>query len=252
MKRKIKKIIFLLILVLICIVIFNAIDKSSIVKKQINAVIGTFYTEDEQNLQTQEIEKQIKAVMETVYRYESQGTQLQYDTYRKNLSSSPEDATSQHPVYTVCSGLVYQSYYQALGIMLPDDTTKLLDYAKDNKANKDVVLAYYGSKDEMYTENVIGIKNSPNYAELAKEWSKFLKPGDIFVITGHAMLIESVDVANSKVTIIETGYGEIGSDEVDRYDCEKHCDVYEANGTIRRMNLKEKLTVYYNKYNKRR
>jgi len=270
MRRKTKKIVFILILILMLgIIIFNTIDKTSIEKKQIKAVMSSFHTQDEQNLQNQEIEKQIQAVMETAYAYERQGTQLQYDSYRKNLNATPEDATSQHPVYTVCSGLVYQTYYQALGIKLPaGGSGDLLDYAEANKDNNDVVLKYYGSEDDIYCEGVLGTKGltdeelAAGLKALEREWSNFLKPGDIFVVTGHAMLIESVDIANGEVTIIETGNGAAGKntaaeyitgdDENDKENFGTHKEVWETDGTIRRMNLKEKLTVYYNKYNKRR
>ena len=83
---------------------------------------------------------QRKALIETAEAYYRQGEQLQYDSYRKNLNSTPEDATSQHYTYTVCSGFTYQVYKQALGIDIPDTTETLIKYAKANKDNKNLVL----------------------------------------------------------------------------------------------------------------
>ncbi len=91
------------------------------------------------------IEEQQKAVLATAQAYYNQKSQLQYDSYRKNLYSTPEDATSKHAVYTVCSGFTFMTYYQALGIKLPDSTEELLDYAEKYK-NTENVIFYYDSK----------------------------------------------------------------------------------------------------------
>lgn len=84
------------------------------------------------------VEEQRNAVIKTAEAYYSQESQLEYDSYKKNLYSTPEDATSKHHVYTVCSGLTFMSYYQSLGIKIPHSTETLLDYAKSNKSNKNI------------------------------------------------------------------------------------------------------------------
>ena len=58
-----------------------------------------------------EIEKQRNAVIKSAEAYLNQGMQVHYDSYRKQLYATPEDATSQHIVYTVCSGITFQAYY---------------------------------------------------------------------------------------------------------------------------------------------
>ena len=78
------------------------------------------------------ISEQREALIETANTYYKQKHQVQYDSYRKNLYSTPEDATSQHIVYTVCSGFTFQTYYQTLGIVIPDTTEELMLYAKHN------------------------------------------------------------------------------------------------------------------------
>ena len=70
---------------------------------------------------------------------------------------------------------------------------------KKNKDNKSVVLRYYGSKEEIYSDDVIGTKGNPNYENLFNEWIEILEPGDIFVFTGHAMLVHSIDKENKVV-----------------------------------------------------
>ena len=158
-----------------------------------------------------DVAKQREALIATADAYYNQGKQLQYDSFRKNLYATPEDATSQHPVYTVCSGVIFQSYYQTFGIKLPDETATLLDYAEKNKDNKSVVLRYYGSTSEIYNDDVIGTKGNPNYENLFNEWINILQPGDIFVFTGHAMLIHSIDKKNGDVNILDACEG-------DKYD----------------------------------
>ena len=81
------------------------------------------------------ITEQRKAVVDAATAYLNQQHQVQYDSYRKNLYATPEDATSRHIVYTVCSGLTFQAYYQALGIEIPDTTEELLLFAKHNYKN---------------------------------------------------------------------------------------------------------------------
>ena len=66
--------------------------------------------------ETFSVEQQRQALIETARAYLRQGEQVQYDSFRKQLYATPEDATSQHTVYTVCSGITFQAYYQALGI----------------------------------------------------------------------------------------------------------------------------------------
>ena len=57
--------------------------------------------------------EQRRALINTANAYFDQGNQIQYDSYRKNLNSTPEDATSKHTVYTVCSGFKQ-------GLLLPN------------------------------------------------------------------------------------------------------------------------------------
>ena len=61
-------------------------------------------------------------IKEVAYTYLRQGTQIQYDQTakppRRNIISSPEDATSQRTVYLDCSSFVNNVYYETFGIHL--------------------------------------------------------------------------------------------------------------------------------------
>ena len=137
----------------------------------------------EVNATSTSAEEQINALMETANAYYRQGVQVQYDSYRKNLYATPEDATSQNYVYTVCSGFAFQTYYQTLGIKIPITTDELLDYAQNNQNKTSVVLFSYNSKEEIYSKEVMGTKELPNYSEFAKKIIQIAQPGDIFVVS---------------------------------------------------------------------
>lgn len=118
------------------------------------------------------------ALMATAEAYYSQGTQLQYDSFRKNLYATPEDATSQHTVYTVCSGFTFQTYYQTLGIEIPPNTEELLQYSARNKTDDNTILYYYASGEEKSPEDVLANKD-----EFFEYMKNTVKSGDIWVVT---------------------------------------------------------------------
>ena len=180
-----------------------------------------------------------KGLIETAQAYYRQKAQLQYDSYRKNLNSTPEDATSQHTTYTVCSGFTYQVYNQTLGIEIPDTTEELINYAIENKENKSLVIALYEGKDKVYSKNALGTSSQAIYTNLIKKWVSILKPGDIIVVTGHAMMVESVNKTDNTIRIMESAYGT-------RYDYTNHVDKYDENGTVKYTDLADRLKSYYN------
>ena len=187
------------------------------------------------------VEKQTEALLETAWAYYRQGEQVQYDSYRKNLYSTPEDATNQHYNYTVCSGFTFSSYYHTFGIRIPDTTTGLLEYAENNKNNSNIVKYYLGTKAEIYSSSELG-SDSSNAVNLAKKWVEFLKPGDIFVVTDHAMLVVSVDKINGNADILESAF----PSGTGRYDYVNHVDKFEVGGSIRKKTLVELFNYYYN------
>lgn len=187
------------------------------------------------------VEEQRQAVIETAHAYYRQQEQLQYDSYRKNLYATPEDATTNHYVYTVCSGLTFSVYYQTLGIAIPATTEELLEWAKANK-NTAHVIRYYESASEINVTNVLGVNkdDDDSYRNFAKELVNVVLPGDIVVVTGHAMLVESIDYDNKIVNILEAGAGT-------RYNYTSHQDHYDEEGTLQYKRLTQKLSGYNNK-----
>ena len=195
-----------------------------------------------------EIDSYKDAVVTTALAYVAQGNQVQYDSYRKNFYATPEDATSQHIVYTVCSGFTYQAYYQALGVKLPDTTEKMLAFAKDNFNNENYggyVLAYYDSDSsnnipDVFSTSGLGTESSGYNENLVAEWSKFVQPGDLVVYSGHVMLVEKIDGSN--IRLAEATRGDM------KYDYVKHEDKYEEadRPTLKSdVSLKAKLKLRY-------
>lgn len=205
------------------------------------------------------VRQQREALIATAEAYHNQGKQLQYDSYKKNLTATPEDATSKHPVYTVCSGLVYMSYAQALEIdeefikTTLKSTTTIMDYAKAlDEMNSPYAIFYYDTAGEIYKDcnnKTLGLgtgreqvtqEEKEAFIEKLLDNPKGVLPGDIFVyasytdeektkMKGHSMLVHSVDKKNNKIYLIEAGGEELESKE-GRYNVSKHEDRIESKG----------------------
>lgn len=198
-----------------------------------------------------------QAIYETAHAYLRQGTQLQYDGLRKQLTASPEDATSKNTLYTVCSGFVYQVYWQTFGIKLPDETKELIEYA-ELAENKDKVVVYYGTKNEIYSEGVLGsYGDQKSYQKLVTYWNEnnILQTGDIIVVQsinggGHTgMIIEQEINGKKELTVIEASEGGTYNytSYKDNYEGTKvpNKELLEFNGgTLTSRKLAEKLYIY--------
>ena len=89
------------------------------------------------------IEEQRNAILATANAYYNKGEYIQYDSFRVQHYFSPEQATKQHTVFTVCNQFVFQVYNQALGMEIPDTTETTMEYAKKYKDNKELILYYF-------------------------------------------------------------------------------------------------------------
>lgn len=92
-------------------------------------------------------------IREVADAYYSKGTKAQYCSYRKSFIDSPEEATSQHTIYNVCSNYAYSIYYQAFGIRIPFLTTTMIPYAQkyydsDNIVTNDIIEYWQVTTDE--------------------------------------------------------------------------------------------------------
>lgn len=200
------------------------------------------------------ITRQQKAVLAVARAYLKNGKQIQYDSYRKNLNITPEDATSKHTCYTVCSGLVYMSYKQALNMELPKNVDGLLkkETAKiGSKSIKPEVIFYSQTntktkktKTLIKTEGTKTTKKTNAKGEFKTflKNDKFLslvKPGDILVWEGHGMLIEKIDLKNNAIKVIHaTGISPSDKKKADgdsgRYDTKNQKELPEAEGAVHR------------------
>lgn len=177
-----------------------------------------------------------KALIATAEAYLLRGEKLQYSDTRFTAQGSaigteyrwqskvnaPEDCTSVEWGYTNCAAFTYETYYQALGFALPDNM-----YTTNALVNKG---ATNGTRIYHYHRELDSVQTDGEKAQVEKEFTELLEPGDILVILrkggyGHAMLY----VGNGN--IIHSG----GS--VYQYTASVGTEVYEAS--IRRMKVKD-------------
>ena len=199
-----------------------------------------------------------QALIETANAFLSHSKNIQYDQFRENRYATPEDATEQHKIYSVCSSFVWEIYkntfkeipsmsYESLlrlkwaGNYYETTNNHYIDGAADNVKSGKYILKYYKTKEEI--ENLF-LNQYSNIQDLINNWVQFLEPGDIFVVAyqnldmGHTMMVLDVDKQNKKVTIIDNS-GKV-------YDIGQHKEVYESEivndtkyGSIKKTDLRE-------------
>ena len=109
----------------------------------------------------------IKEIATAFYR---QGNQILYDQLvgRRNLYSSPEDATAQRTLYLDCSSFVNSCYREGFGVNvtpfeikeLGASTANYIKYAKENPTNVDVV-GYWENADYTTAEEISAVIQVP-------------------------------------------------------------------------------------------
>ena len=185
------------------------------------------------------IEEQRNAILATANAYYNKGEYIQYDSFRVQHYFSPEQATKQHTVFTVCNQFVFQVYNQALGMKIPDTTETTMEYAKKYKDNKELILYYFDNAEDIYSDDWLGNSVS-NVENLVNNLEKELEIGDVINIrrdnnTGHAMIY--IGKENGELYLLESG----GT----RYNTSSHIDIIEKNGSIIKTLLKDKLQEMY-------
>ena len=185
------------------------------------------------------IEEQRNAILATANAYYNKGEYIQYDSFRVQHYFSPEQATKQHTVFTVCNQFVFQVYNQALGMEIPDTTETTMEYAKKYKDNKELILYYFDNAEDIYSDDWLGNSVS-NIENLVNNLEKELEIGDVINIrrdnnTGHAMIY--IGKENGELYLLESG----GT----RYNTSSHIDIIEKNGSIIKTLLKDKLQEMY-------
>ena len=99
------------------------------------------------------------AIREVADAYYQKGINGQYCSYRLSRFYPPEEATSQHNIYSVCSDFTFSVYYQAFGIKCPPNTNQIIAYAnkyydKDNVHVQHVVVTYTNGEDPAQNFNM--------------------------------------------------------------------------------------------------
>lgn len=153
-----------------------------------------------------------KAMQEVAMAYYNKGIYGQYCHCRKSFLYSPEEATSQHTIYSVCSDFTYAVYYQTFGIQIPDITGKIIAYGEkyydSNNITTNDVIEYWEKKTDD-SENIIYVDNNGNQKDIKlsteegrAEYANILlteynlQIGDILCYhsgsSGHALLVYDI------------------------------------------------------------
>ena len=153
------------------------------------------------------IEEVHKAFQEVAYSYYMRGKNIQYNSFKADYFS-PEEASSQNIKYVVCSAFAYNVYLELFNITIPKYGKNLLDHAKNNIGQPEVV----GQADNQKISNISLYNESTNrfdylYNPKISQIIPYLKPGDIFTDSGHVVLIYKVE--KDDAIIIESDYGRL-------------------------------------------
>lgn len=161
------------------------------------------------------------AVVELGFAYHLKGDKIQYDsvvltegldhyhgaTYRLTRGVAPEYGTSDTTIYSVCSDYIYKVYSEALDYLmfgsqdyLDATTTAMWLFSEQNGAAKMRWMSdsfknglSNGDESDPNTEAYWGItaEDSCTIEEMRSflaNWEENLRPGDVILPTGHAML----------------------------------------------------------------
>ena len=198
-------------------------------------LFSIFSSQDALAATEEEMNEMRQAVLEIMQAYYRRGSSVQYDSYRRNMYFSPEDATSQSYIYTVCSGYPNMVYYQAFGISISPYTDYMGINAKKFKTNTSMVPLYLEGSEEVHSLNGIGSSDADIDA-VVQHFKSFVKVGDILVVRrtgdtswGHAMIFGEND---------ESGEPYIYESGGKRYSTELHNENYEEAGSLAKLPLR--------------
>ena len=128
-------------------------------------------------------------IQESMRSYYIRGPYFQYNTAKYggiiNGYILPEEGTSQENQYLVCSGFVHAAMKTAFGMndrtsssndnKIFNSTNALLNYAKTTNGDSNIVI-FYG-------------ETGTTFNDTYQNFIKKIQPGDIFVYTGHTMMV---------------------------------------------------------------
>ena len=190
-----------------------------------------------------------KAVVELNWAYSLKDNKIQYDsqnmtsetsllkyhsgTYRVTEDVAPEYGNDDTAIFSVCSDYCQKSYYNALNERLlgfPTDwVTRCLWGNTENVYNgKDIVVARYWDDARIDSGHTVSVlKTTPHRMTSAEmraffqDWKNTMRPGDIMVPNGHAMMY--------------IGNGYVLDCAGDKYELSTGMDAYEAKGAVSKL-----------------
>ena len=201
MKENFNKFLSLFIFILLSSFTLSTCEK---MKYLHNLEISDDNQEKDRNFKIEEVHK---AFQEVAYSYYMRGKNIQYNSFKADYFS-PEEASSQNIKYVVCSAFAYNVYLELFNITIPKFGKNLLDHAKNNIGQPEVV----GQADNQKISNISLYNESTNrfdylYNPKISQIIPYLKPGDIFTDSGHVVLIYKVE--KDDAIIIESDYGRL-------------------------------------------
>lgn len=178
-----------------------------------------------------------KAVIETAWAYFLKGTKIQYDSenitapilnkyysgsYRLTEDVAPEYGAEDNTIFSVCSDYCQKVYYNALnerflGYGLDWVTTGIKQNSHTVYGNKSVAVAGY-LKSDKWGANFDNRMTPQEVRAFLANWKDNLRPGDVIVPAGHAMLY----MGDGLVTDCWGG----------KYSMSTGADTYEAKGAV--------------------
>lgn len=182
-KSKLLEFVLFCCLVLMAFVCFNYGFKTTYsITEPDNLVLGEYGT----------YENAVKIVQELMKSYyiREQNTQYNYAKVKYG-NQTPEEATSQDILYTVCAAYNYDVYTVAFGVNYSYDGFPRYNYEVMEEAQK-----YYSNQNNAfdgkyliyYEKKASSIKYVFNDSDNISDFASIIQPGDVFVYTGHVMM----------------------------------------------------------------
>ncbi|MBQ7566241.1 MAG: S-layer homology domain-containing protein [Oscillospiraceae bacterium] len=185
-----------------------------------------------------------QALIDTAWAYSLKDTKIQYDSqnitpellnkyysgsWRLTEDAAPEFGSQDTTIFSVCSDYVQKTYYNALnerftGYSLDWVTRCLWNHSKEIYG-KDVALVRYWDDKRMekefgnsYTTDLGKRVTAAEMREFFRNWETTMRPGDVLVPAGHAMLY----IGDGRVLDCWGG----------KYDMATGRDSYEGRGAV--------------------
>ena len=245
MKKRILVILLLLMVLLASIASVSAVEKNQNRPSNVHALTGNIITRADME----------KALAEVAWTYYFMGNKYQYDSIslnnrsdlhlngplcgycggysRLSLDASPEDASSDTAIFTVCSGYCFDVYKEAFDYSILGNKFNCLTMTlwRNTSYPDEMAILRWHSKGEGNLYNAYDTEFSVNYdgcwydadevLAFFQNYETTMRPGDIIVFDtpGHAMLY----VGNG-VVLDANGTG--------KYKMESGLDAWESDGTV--------------------